>query len=124
MNASDAMVFSQNNTATEYFGNPLVLNYRNTMTWTDNNSGSKTFSAFATTGNFKIQTAGTHTDDTVNKLQVTGSILGTQFRLSALNAAPASATDTGTLGEVRITSTFIYVCTATNTWVRSALATW
>ncbi len=38
--------------------------------------------------------------------------------------APASATATGTAGEIRITSTFIYYCTATNTWVRSALTTW
>ena len=31
---------------------------------------------------------------------------------------------TGTKGEIRVTATHIYVCTATNTWVRSALATW
>lgn len=59
-----------------------------------------------------------------NKLQVNGNVKATQFRISALNTAPASATDTGTLGEVRITATYIYVCTATNTWVRTALATW
>lgn len=46
-----------------------------------------------------------------------------QYRLSRLNTAPASSTDTGTLGEIRITSTYIYICTATNTWVRSALTT-
>lgn len=38
--------------------------------------------------------------------------------------APASATDTGTVGEIRVTSTFIYTCIATNTWVRSVAATW
>ena len=58
------------------------------------------------------------------KLDVTGTINATQYKLSALNTAPATATSTGTLGEVRITATYIYVCTATNTWVRSALATW
>jgi hypothetical protein len=47
-----------------------------------------------------------------------------QFKLSALNTAPASASDTGTLGEIRITSGYIYICTATNTWVRAALSTW
>lgn len=62
--------------------------------------------------------------DGTNKLRVGGSTLSTQYRLSALNTAPTSATDTGTLGEIRITAGFIYVCTATNTWVRSALATW
>lgn len=57
-------------------------------------------------------------------LDVNGTAQATQFKLSALNTAPASATATGVLGEIRVTSGFIYVCTATNTWVRSALATW
>lgn len=48
----------------------------------------------------------------------------TQYRLSSLNTAPASATATGTTGEIRITSDYIYVCIATNTWVRAALTTW
>ena len=38
--------------------------------------------------------------------------------------APATATDTGTAGEVRYDSSFIYVCVATDTWVRAALSTW
>lgn len=73
------------------------------------------------TGNVLI---GTETDDATNKLQVSGAIKATQFKLSALNTAPASATATGTTGEIRIDAGFIYVCIATNTWVRSALATW
>jgi len=64
------------------------------------------------------------TTDSGNKLKVNGDVSSTQYKLSALNTAPASATDTGTLGEVRITATYIYVCTATNTWVRTSLATW
>lgn len=48
----------------------------------------------------------------------------TNYKLSSLNTAPASATATGTTGEIRVTATHIYVCTATNTWVRSALTTW
>lgn len=46
------------------------------------------------------------------------------FNLTGLQAAPSSATDTGTLGEVRWTATFVYLCTATNVWVRVAIATW
>ena len=38
--------------------------------------------------------------------------------------APASAKAAGKVGEIRVTSTYIYVCTATNTWVRAPLATW
>ena len=50
-----------------------------------------------------------------------GTTTSTQFKSSALNTAPTSATDTGTFGEIRITSGYIYVCVGTNTWVRSAL---
>ena len=38
--------------------------------------------------------------------------------------APATASSTGTAGQVEWDSGFVYVCTATNTWVRAALATW
>lgn len=38
--------------------------------------------------------------------------------------APASASATGVEGEVRVTSTYIYHCIATDTWVRSVAATW
>lgn len=54
----------------------------------------------------------------------TGQFQGTAFKLSALNTAPSSSTDTGTTGEIRITAAYIYVCVATNTWVRSALTNW
>jgi hypothetical protein len=52
------------------------------------------------------------------------SVTATSYNLSALNTAPASATATGTLGEIRIDASFIYVCTATNTWKRAAITTW
>lgn len=39
-------------------------------------------------------------------------------------AAPASASDTGTAGEVRWDASYLYICTATNTWKRVAIATW
>lgn len=59
------------------------------------------------------------TDNAAKALNVNG-VIG----LTAMNTAPSSASDTGVLGEIRITSTYIYVCTATNTWVRTALTTW
>ena len=37
---------------------------------------------------------------------------------------PASATATGATGEICWDANYIYVCTATNTWKRSALSTW
>jgi len=37
---------------------------------------------------------------------------------------PASAADTGNTGEICWDSSYIYVCVATNTWKRVAIATW
>jgi len=37
---------------------------------------------------------------------------------------PASATATGDAGEICWDASYIYVCTATNTWKRAALSTW
>jgi hypothetical protein len=65
-------------------------------------------------------------DNGVNVFSIVdgGNVLATQYNLSALNTAPASAAATGTLGEIRIDANHIYVCTATNTWKRVAIATW
>lgn len=38
--------------------------------------------------------------------------------------APSAATDTCTAGMVVFDSSYIYVCTATNTWKRAAISTW
>lgn len=45
-----------------------------------------------------------------------------QYNLVTLNTAPSSETDIGTLGEIRFTADYIYVCTATNTWKRVAIS--
>jgi hypothetical protein len=37
---------------------------------------------------------------------------------------PASASATGTTGQIAWDASFVYVCTATDTWKRAALATW
>lgn len=46
------------------------------------------------------------------------------FKVDALNAAPSSASDTGTVGEIRYTADYIYICVATDTWKRAAIDTW
>lgn len=58
------------------------------------------------------------------KIVIDGTLTTDQYILSDLNVAPASATSSGTKGEIRVTAGFIYVCIATNTWVRAALSTW
>ncbi len=54
-----------------------------------------------------------------NALHYSGEELG---RVS--NGTPASATATGTTGEIQWDSNYIYVCIATNTWKRVAISTW
>ena len=54
----------------------------------------------------------------------TGTLTNGQMDIAALNTAPASAGAAGVLGEIRYTADYIYVCTATNTWKRTAIATW
>lgn len=61
---------------------------------------------------------------TIGNASITKTVLSGVIQKRALDTAPASATATGTAGEIRVTATHIYVCTATNTWVRAALATW
>ena len=82
-------------------------------------------------GNLKVNAAGrvlignpTPNDITGEALQVSGAIICDQFKLWGLNTAPATASSTGTLGEIRIDANYIYICTATNTWKRVAIATW
>lgn len=41
-----------------------------------------------------------------------------------LSGAPATAASPGSPGQIAIDGGFIYVCTATNTWTRAAIATW
>lgn len=53
----------------------------------------------------------------------TGSFNGTGFNITAMQSEPASAVDTGTLGEIRVTPNYIYICTALNTWKRVPIAT-
>uniref|UniRef100_UPI002618F49B hypothetical protein n=1 Tax=uncultured Rhizobium sp. TaxID=155567 RepID=UPI002618F49B len=53
----------------------------------------------------------------------TGLVRITNPRLVS-KAAPASATAAGVTGEVRWDASYIYLCTATNTWRRIAHATW
>lgn len=46
-----------------------------------------------------------------------------QVNLTNLNVAPASATSTGVLGEIRWAADAVYFCIATNVWVKADLIT-
>jgi len=58
---------------------------------------------------------------------ISGAITLTDTELNAaaiLVSAPASASASGTAGEIAYDTDYFYVCTATNTWKRVAIATW
>lgn len=99
----------------------VVNGSANMQFWTWNGSTDAERMRITSGGNALI---GTTTDNGTDKLQVSGSVISTQYKLSALNTAPASATAAGTTGEIRIDANYIYICTATNTWKRVAIATW
>ena len=44
--------------------------------------------------------------------------------IHTLSATPASASATGTVGTMSWDASYIYICTAANTWKRVAIATW
>ena len=81
----------------------------------------KMTSGGASNAHLTIAASGSATFSNAATFQST--ITTTQLNLSALNTAPANSTDTGTVGEIRIDANHIYVCTATNTWKRVAIAT-
>jgi len=62
---------------------------------------------------------GTSSDSGGALLQVNGD----RVRVATAKT-PASASDTGTTGEICWDANYIYVCVATNTWKRTAIATW
>jgi len=74
------------------------------------------YGRFDTSGRFLV---GTSSDSGGALLQVNGN----RIRIATAKT-PASATDTGTAGEICWDANYIYVCTATNTWKRSAISTW
>src|SRR5690606_7161805 len=109
-----------NDSGLRFSSNSPVIELKNasgTITTTVDSDGDSYFNTAA--GNFGIGN-----DTPGYKLDVNGTAQATQYKLSALNTAPSSASDTGTTGEIRITSDYVYVCIATNTWVRAALSTW
>lgn len=71
------------------------------------------------TANLFFKTQGT-TRATLNATQL---VLEGGIRLKA-PTVPASAAAAGTTGDISWDADFIYVCTATNTWKRVAIATW
>ena len=90
------------------------------------NNTESTEIAFATAATERLRIdssgrllVGTSSDSGGALLQVNGD----RVRIATAKT-PASASDTGTTGEICWDANYIYVCTATNTWKRSAISTW
>jgi hypothetical protein len=62
----------------------------------------------------------TLTDPVVDAVNANAAILD---NAAILVAAPATATSAGKAGQIAYDATHIYVCVATNVWVRALLAT-
>jgi hypothetical protein len=60
---------------------------------------------------------------TAGNIVALGTVFGSFLAADPANA-PASASATGTTGSIVADADYIYVCTATNTWKRVAIATW
>jgi len=67
-----------------------------------------------------IQVGGT----SVLKVDSAGDITTSGDLIISSPTVPASASATGTAGTISWDSSYIYICTATNTWKRVAIATW
>ena len=91
-------------------------------------AGSDRFTMGATAGdNLTLATYNPPGTNIGNSISIDGASGRVSLNLGTilpLNNAPASATATGTAGEIRVDTGFLYVCTATNTWKRAALTTW
>lgn len=62
-------------------------------------------------------------DNTTNNVSIANTLSVANFKFTASNP-PTNANDPGVAGTVTWDSNYIYVCVATNTWKRAALATW
>lgn len=80
------------------------------------------------TEELEIVQAGTSCRTTVGAISTFSASLSGLTSIDALirlqGFAPDSATAAGTAGDIRYDADYIYICTATNTWKRVAIATW
>lgn len=96
--------------------------------------GSNTSFLLRGAGSFRLNFGGITSAEPSLKRSTTGLIArladdsadtwvqASQFRSTL--TTPASAADTGVTGTIVADTNFIYVCTATNTWKRVAIASW
>ena len=82
-------------------------------------TGNASIGGTLTLGSTSISTSGITTGTILSTGTVAASFLATDP-----SGAPASSSAAGILGSIVADADYIYVCTATDTWKRAALATW
>jgi hypothetical protein len=96
-------------------------------------SSNNDFDVFTNAGNMDFWTAGLHRLrlTTAGQFLVGTTVAGASLLVVNddsiqinLSKTPASASDTGTTGQIAWDGSYLYVCTAPDTWTRAALATW
>lgn len=70
---------------------------------------------------FGVGTLGTQAASAV---AITGGTIAGLTSLQKALETPASASATGVQGQIAWDADYVYICTATNTWKRVAIATW
>jgi hypothetical protein len=112
-NQNNSIWFTKNGTARWYVWNSDATNAFNI-----GNPAVNPCLTVTSTGNVGIGTASPAISSGVG-LHLSGSTL----RLGTART-PASATATGNTGEICWDASYLYICTATNTWRRIAHSTW
>lgn len=82
-------------------------------------TGNASIGGTLTLGSTSISTSGITTGTILSTGTVAASFLATDP-----SGAPASSSAAGILGQIVADANYIYVCTATDTWKRVAIATW
>jgi hypothetical protein len=84
-----------------------------------NVTSNATIGGTLTLGSTSISSSGITTGTIISTGTVAASFLATDP-----SGAPASSSAAGILGSIVADANYIYICTATNTWKRVAIATW
>lgn len=117
--------FNADSTVTNQFGfaaSSLLTGATNNYGFHSNiasGTGRWNFYANGTADNYFAGNVGIGTSSPTAKLDVSSDVI----RLRTAKT-PASASATGNAGDIAWDSSYIYVCVATNTWKRVAIATW
>lgn len=101
------------------------IHYNPSVTASDSDTNDSSW-AYVTSGGFGAEAFTSATFKSGVYAQTDGVVVlksgAKEFRFS--NSVPASASSTGSVGQIAYDSDYIYICVATNTWKRASLTTW